>query len=153
MCTNKLIHMNKQGWIIPIVIIAINALAIAVRWSSLPELMPAHFDLQGNASGSMSRNVLLLYPLASVAIFLVAFIIAHIKNKLKTGLTILSSGICLIMLSSTLVSLTYGKMPVFMLSEPLILILSLIAFIISIIRSRKNKIVPSSTGFTHMNHH
>ena len=40
--------MNKRGWFVPIVIIAVNALAIVVRWSSLAEILPAHFDLQGN---------------------------------------------------------------------------------------------------------
>ena len=100
--------MNKRGWIIPIAIVAVNTLAIAARWSSLPELLPAHFDLQGNAAGTMSRNSLLLYPLIGVTICLAAYIIARIKQTLKTGVTILSSGICLILLSSTLVSLTQG---------------------------------------------
>lgn len=40
-----------------------NALAIIVRWNSLPELLPSHFDLQGNANGVMARSMLLLYPL------------------------------------------------------------------------------------------
>ena len=43
--------MNQRAWLIPIIIVAINALAIAIRWNSLPELLPAHFDLQGNAAG------------------------------------------------------------------------------------------------------
>ena len=100
--------MNKRGWIIPIAIVAVNTLAIAARWSSLPELLPAHFDLQGNADGTMSRNSLLLYPLIGVTICLAAYIIARIKQTLKTGVTILSTGICLILLSSALVSLTQG---------------------------------------------
>lgn len=135
--------MNKRGWIIPIAIVAVNTLAIAARWSSLPELLPAHFDLQGNAAGTMSRNSLLLYPLIGVTICLAAYIIARIKQILKTGVTILSSGICLILLSSTLVSLTQGKIPVFMLAEPVILLLTIIAFIICSIRMRKDK-----TNFT-----
>ena len=28
--------MNKRAWLIPIIIVAINALAIAIRWASLP---------------------------------------------------------------------------------------------------------------------
>ena len=128
--------MNKRYWITPIAIVAVNALAIAVRWSSLSELLPAHFDLEGNASGTMSRNALLLYPLIGAAICLAAYVIARIKHKLKTGLTILSSGTCLILLSSTLVSLTQGKLPVFMLAEPVILLFTIVAFVISIIRTR-----------------
>lgn len=30
--------MNKRAWLIPIIIVAINALAIAIRWTSLPEI-------------------------------------------------------------------------------------------------------------------
>lgn len=55
--------MKKRAWLIPILIVVINALAVAVRWSSLAEQLPAHFDLQGHASGTMARSVLLLYPL------------------------------------------------------------------------------------------
>ena len=129
--------MNKRGWIIPSVIVIANALAIAVRWNSLSELLPAHFDLEGNAAGTMSRNALLLYPLIGAAICLAAYIIARIKHTLNTGLTILSSGICLILLSSTLVSLTYGQLPVFMLAEPVILLSTVVTFIISINKIRK----------------
>lgn len=131
--------MNKRGWFVPIVIIAVNALAIVVRWSSLAEILPAHFDLQGNASGTMSRNILLLYPFVSAAICLIAYVVARIKHILKTGLIFLSSGISLIMLSSTLVSLTSGRIPVFMIGEPMILLFTVAAVIISIIKARKAK--------------
>ena len=136
--------MNKRGWIIPIAIVIVNALAIAVRWSCLSEVLPAHFDLEGNSSGTMSRYALLLYPLTGAAICLATYMIARIKEALETGLVILSSGFCLILLLSTLVSLTQGKLPVFMLAEPVILLFTIIAFIISIIRTRKAKI--NTTG-------
>ena len=45
--------MNKNTWLIPFFIVAINAIVIIIRWTSLPELLPAHYDLQGNASGTM----------------------------------------------------------------------------------------------------
>lgn len=47
--------MNKNSWFIPILIVALNAFAIIDRWGSLPELLPAHYDLQGNAGGTMPR--------------------------------------------------------------------------------------------------
>ena len=129
--------MNKRGWLIPILIVATNALAILLRWSSLPEPLPAHFDLEGNASGSMSRSMLLVYPLLSAAICLVAYVIAQKKQKLQTGLVFLTSGISLILLSSTMVTLTSGTMPIFMLAEPVILLLAIIAFVIYVVKSRK----------------
>ncbi len=129
--------MNKRGWIIPILIVAMNVLAIIVRWNLLPELLPAHFDLQGNASGSMSRSVLILYPLISAAICLIAYIIAHIKHKLQTALVILTSGIRLIMLLSAMVTLTSGTMPIFMLAEPVVLLATVVAVVISLVKSSK----------------
>ena len=131
--------MNKRGLFIPILIVAINALAIILRWSSLPELLPAHFDLQGNAGGTMPRSVLLLYLLMGAAICLIAYVIARIKPKLQLGLIILTSGICLVLFSSTLVTLTSGTMPIFMLAEPVVLLAAVIGFVVSIVKSRKNK--------------
>ena len=131
--------MNKRGWLIPIVIVALNVLAIMVRWGFLPEVLPAHFDLQGNAAGTMPRNVLLLYPLIAAAICLIAYIVARIKHGLKTGQVILASGFCLALLLSTMVSLTSGKVSLFMLAEPVILLSAVVAFIVSVLRSRKAK--------------
>ena len=131
--------MNKRVLFIPILIVAINALAIILRWSSLPELLPAHFDLQGNAGGTMPRSVLLLYLLMGAAICLIAYVIARIKPKLQLGLIILTSGICLVLFLSTMVTLTFGTMPIFMLAEPVVLLAAVIGFVVSIVKSRKNK--------------
>ena len=129
--------MNKSGWLITILIVVINVTAIIAQWHVLPEILPAHFDLQGNASGSMTRTMLLLYPLASAVVCLIAYLIEWKKPKLQTGLIILSSGISLVFLSSALVTLTSGSMPFFMLAEPVILLVSVVAFIICVIKSRK----------------
>ena len=129
--------MNKRGWFIPMLIVAINALAILVQWSSLPELLPAHYDLQGNASGTMPRSMLLLYLLIGAAVCLIAYVVAKFQHKLQKGLVILTSGICLILFSSTLVTLTSGTMPIFMLAEPVILLVAVVGFVISFVKSRK----------------
>jgi len=126
-----------RGWIVPLLIVAANAVAIVVRWNSLQELMPAHFDLQGNAGGTMPRAMLVLYPLISAAICLVAYLIARRKQRLQTGLVILVSGIALVVLSSTLVTLTAGTMPVFMLAEPVILVAAIVAFVVCTVKSRR----------------
>ena len=124
--------MKNNKWFIPILVIAVNALAVIVKWSSLPELLPAHFDLQGNASGTMARSMLPLYPAAGAAVFLLSWLIARKAKRLDTGLVILTSGISLILLCSTMVTLTTGKMPVFMLAEPVILVAAVIGFIFSL---------------------
>lgn len=127
----------KKTWIIPVLIVVLNALAIFIRWSSLPELLPAHYDLHGNAGGTMSRSMLLLYILIGTAICLAAYVIGRIKQKLQNGLLILASGICLVLFSSTMVTLTSGTMPVFMLMEPIILLAAVIGSVVCVVKSRR----------------
>ena len=123
--------MNKRFWFIPVLIVFVNALAIITGWSTLPDPLPAHFDIQGNASGTMPRCMLLLYLLISAAVCFASYILARKKEKIEKGMIILSSGICLVLLSSTMVSLTSGTVPLFMIDEPIILLASVVAFIVS----------------------
>ena len=133
--------MNKKNWLTPILIVALNALAIIIRWSSLPELLPAHYDLQGNADGTMPRSMLFVYVLIGAVICLIAYIIALMNQKLQKGLAILSSGICLVLLLSTMVTLTSGTMPIFMLAEPVVLLIAVVGCVVSVVRSRKKQSV------------
>lgn len=120
-------------------IVVINVLVIMVRWSSLPEILPAHYDLEGNADGTMPRSILLLYILTGAVMCLIAYIIGRIKQKFQTGLVILASGICLFLFSSTMVTLTSGTIPLFMLDEPVILLAAVISFIVCVVKARKRK--------------
>ena len=131
--------MIKRSWIIPILIVALNALAIIVRWSSLPELLSAHYDLQGNASGTMPRSMLLIYILLGVGVCLIAYIIGRMKQKLQKGLVVLASGICLVLFSSTMVTLSSGTMPFFMLAEPVMLLIAVVGFIFCVVKSHKKQ--------------
>lgn len=133
--------MNKKNWLAPILIVALNALAIIIRWSSLPELLPAHYDLQGNADGTMPRSMLFVYVLIGAVICLIAYIIGRMNQKLQKGLAILASGICLVLLLSTMVTLTSGTMPIFMLAEPVVLLLAVVGCVVSVVRSRKKQSV------------
>ena len=131
--------MHKRGWLFPALVVGVNAVMVLLLWKSLPESLPAHFDLDGNASGSISRTTLLYYPLVGAVIGLIAYWIRCRKDKkyFNGGLLILTSGIELIILSSTMVTLTQGTKPFFMLAEPVILVIALTAFIIGLIKSRK----------------
>ena len=129
--------MNKKYWLIPFFIVAINALVIIVRWTSLSELLPAHFDLQGNAGGTMPRKMLLLYLLMSAAVFLMSCLIGRMKQNIQTSMFILASGICLVLLASTMVTLTSGSMPIFMIAEPVILLATVIGFVFCAVKFRK----------------
>ena len=131
--------MHKRGWLFPALVVGVNAVMVLLLWKSLPESLPAHFDLDGNASGSISRTTLLYYPLVGAVIGLIAYWIRCRKDKkyFNGGLLILTSGIELIILSSTMVTLTQGTKPFFMLAEPVILVIALTAFIVGLIKSRK----------------
>ena len=131
--------MNKTNWFIPILIVVANALAVIVQWGSLPQQLPAHFDLQGNASGTMPRNMLILYVLIGAAICLIAYLIGRMKHKLQSGLIVLSLGVCLVLLLSTIVTLTSGAMPVFMLAEPVVLLAAVVGFVVAVVKSHKKK--------------
>ena len=129
--------MNRRGWYIPMLIVVLNVLAVVVRWSSLPELLPAHFDLQGNASGTMPRSMLLLYLLIGAVVCLIAYLLRRKMQKLQVGFVMLASGICLVLLASTMVTLTSGTIPVFMLAEPVILLAAVVGFVVCFVKSRK----------------
>ena len=136
---NKIIDMIKKSWPLPFLIVTLNALAIIVQWNTLTELLPAHYDLQGNASGTMPRSMLLLYILIGTAVCLIAYIIGRMKQKLQKGLVVLASGICLVLFSSTMVTLTSGTMPFFMLAEPVILLIAVVGFIVCVVKSHKKQ--------------
>lgn len=129
--------MRNKVWFIPIMVVALNALALIVRWSYMPERLPVHFDIQGNADNTMPRSIMLLYIVMGLTICLIAYLIGRKKPKLQTGLVILASGLCLVLLSSTMVMLTSGTMPVFMFAEPVILLAAIIGFVVSVVKSRK----------------
>ena len=69
---------------------------------------------------------------------LISYLIARKKEKIQTGLIILASGISLVLLSSAMVTLTSGTMPVFMLAEPFILLGAIAGFVTSVIKARKS---------------
>ena len=71
--------MNKNTWLIPFFIVVINAIVIIIRWTSLPELLPAHYDLQGNAGGTMP-----IYMIAEPVILLatvIGFVFCAVKFR------------------------------------------------------------------------
>ena len=129
--------MNRRIWYIPMLIVALNVLAVVVRWSSLPDPLPAHFDLQGDASGTMPRSMLLIYLLIGAVVCLIAYLLGRKMPKLQAGFVMLTSGICLVLFASTMVTLTSGTMPVFMLAEPIILLVAVVGSIVCFVKSRK----------------
>ena len=138
----------KYGWMIPAIIIIVNVCAICIRWSALPDVLPAHFDPAGNANGSMARTTLIFYPFISLMLCLVTYGVYALANKMFKlkpdekglrifGLNVFTSCITLTILSSTLVTLTFGKCPIFMFAEPVIMLAGIITLIVCLIKAKK----------------
>ena len=132
---------------VPAIIIIVNVCAIWIRWSVLPDVLPAHFDPAGNASGSMAKTTLLFYPVISIMLCLMTYgIYALINNifKLKPdekglrmcGLHVFASCLALTVLSSTMVTLTMGTCPLFMFAEPVLMLVGIITLIICLIKAK-----------------
>ena len=139
---------RKYGWMVPVIIIVVNVCAIWIRWSGLPDVLPAHFDPAGNASGSMDRNTLIFYPVISLLLCLVTYGIytlaanmfklrADEKGLRISGLHVLASSLALTVLSSTMVTLTFGTQPIFMFAEPVLLVAGITTLIICLIKVGK----------------
>ena len=138
---------GKRGWIIPALIVIINLIVIIVRWKALPETLPAHFDPQGNPSGSMPRTSLLYLPPVSLALCMAVYGVAALLQKrfrpdgkglrLK-GLHAFTTCISLTVLSSAMVTLTYGKCPLFMFAEPVIMLTGIIILTVCLIKAHRS---------------
>ena len=66
--------------------------------------------------------------------------VAHIFQVLNFRKVTLDADVvftCLVLFLSTMVSLTAGTMPVFMLAEPVVLLAAVIGFVVCFVKSRK----------------
>ncbi len=138
---------RKYGWMVPVIIIIVNVGAIWIRWSALADVLPAHFDPAGNASGTMAKTTLIYYPVISLMLCLTTYGIYTLANnmfKLRPderglrlcGLHVFASCLTLTVLSSTLVTLTMGTNPLFMFAEPVLLLAGIITLIICLIKKK-----------------
>ena len=137
----------KNGWMVPAIIIIVNVCAIWIRWSALPDVLPAHFDPAGNASGSMDKTTLIFYPVISLMLCLATYGIYALANNLfklrpderglrLCGLHVFASCLALTVLSSTLVTLTMGTCPLFMFAEPVLIIAGITTLIVCLIKAK-----------------
>ena len=75
------------GILSPLILIGTLAF-IALRWNSLPEQIPTHYDLAGNINGYGSRRTLLIMPLMGLAADLVVAITARFPRSWNAGVRI-----------------------------------------------------------------
>ena len=138
---------RKYGWMVPVIIIIVNVFVIWIRWSALADVLPAHFDPAGNASGTMAKTTLIYYPVISLMLCLTTYGIYTLANnmfKLRPderglrlcGLHVFASCLTLTVLSSTLVTLTMGTNPLFMFAEPILLLAGIITLIVCLVKAK-----------------
>lgn len=106
----------KKYW--PLLVVPAAAIVLlAVCWQGLPAQLASHFDAQGNATSTMSRNVLLVFPVAAFLLELIPLLFR--RSRLRVLASVLLG---LVVLSSMCVTLTCGRQPVFMYLEPVLLV-------------------------------
>lgn len=142
--------MKNRLWIITSGVILVNFALVLCFRRSLPEMLPLHIGLDGSYASTMPYTRLFMYPSTSLVLAFCIYTLASIAFRLfpalndgrgirMTTVDILALGFSLIILSSTCVSLTMGKVHFFMFAEPAILLLLIAAVIVGEIRIRKSR--------------
>lgn len=67
--------VSMKWYLIPLLIIAVNIVAVLVMYKTLPETLPIHWDLKGNVDGYVSKSVFaaLAMPITQLILFLVFY--------------------------------------------------------------------------------
>lgn len=132
--------MLKKKDFILMAAIAVSVLTVILvwaRWNGLPSEMPAHFDPQGNAAGTMPRAALLLYDGVSVLICVVSALVRFKKPLRRKALSLITLFLALAILCSACVSLTAGRQPLFMFAEPLFVLGIIVTLVVTAVKVRK----------------
>ena len=123
---------RKYGWMVPAIIIIVNVFVIWIGWNSRP---------------NMRNTRLIVYPvislmlcLATYGIYTLAENIFHLRPYERglriCGLHVFASCLTLTVLSSTLVTLTRGVCPLFMVAEPILLLAGIITLIVCLVKAK-----------------
>ena len=142
--------MKNRLWAVTAVIILLNFALVLFLRKSMPATLPFHIGLDGSYATTMPYTRLFCYPAVSLVlatgIYLIAAVLFKRFKKLDdvrgircTYIDIIVLGLALIILSSTCVSLTMGKVHFFMFAEPVIFLLIVAAVIIGECRIRSQK--------------
>lgn len=70
----KTLDLNRERWekILDyslFLFVLFQIVIISFNWNSLPETIPTHFNIRGEADGYGGKGILLLFPILSVAIY------------------------------------------------------------------------------------
>ena len=145
---NNTEDMRNRLWILSALVILVNFALVLFCRRSLPAELPLHISLDGSYADTMPYSRLFLHPLVSLAlaagIYIVSALLFRRFPKLDdakgircTNIDIAVCCLALIILCSTCVALTMGKVHFFMFAEPVILLIMLVAIFAGEIRIQK----------------
>ena len=130
--------MRNRLWILSSLIILLDFALVLFCKRVLRSEIPLHISLDGSYADTMPYARLFLYPLVSLVLSAGIYIVSALLFKRFPKLddakgircTIIDIAVCclaLIILCSTCVALTMGKVHFFMFAEPIILLAMLVA--------------------------
>lgn len=116
---------------------------------NLPAELPLHISPDGSYADTMPYVRLFFYPATSLVLALVLYFLSALAFKVfpkaddkkgvrRTLVGIAALCLALIILSSTCVSLTMGRVHFFMYAEPVIALLMIAAIVVGEVRIRKS---------------
>lgn len=67
--------VSMKWYLIPLLIIIVNVVAVLVMYEAIPETLPIHWDLKGNVDGYMSKSIFtaMAMPITQLIMFLVFY--------------------------------------------------------------------------------
>ena len=142
-------NMRNRLWILSTLIILVNFALVLFCRRALPSELPLHISLDGSYADTMPYARLFLYPLVSLVLAAGIYIVSALlfkrfprlddtKGIRCTNIDIAVCCLALVILCSTCVSLTMGKVHFFMFAEPAILLILLIAVVAGEIRIHRS---------------
>lgn len=142
-----LCSMKTKLWMLTSAVILLNFALVIMNYRALPDQLPLHYDLDGNYTSSMAKTTLFYYPVVSLVlctlIYLVSAFLMKTFKRLQNGaavrctyIDIVTVCIALIILSSTCVTLTSGRNHFFMFAEPALFLVAVAAVVVGEIRIR-----------------
>lgn len=81
----KISTLSKKWFLIPVVIIIISTILSFIKYPSLPDKVPTHWDLKGNIDGYMHKSmfVALMMPLTQIFMAIVLYIVYYFSITSK----------------------------------------------------------------------
>lgn len=77
--------LSQKWFLVPLGIIVVNLIITFIRYPSLPETMPTHWDLKGNVDGYMDKSIMvaLITPISQITVAIILYFSYYFMLKSK----------------------------------------------------------------------